>query len=653
MAGVRMTGLASGLDTESLVKQLSDAYQTKVDNAKKKQTKAEWKKEAWASLNTKLMDFYKGALNTFKSAGTYNSKLVNGTLNGVKVTANSKAVSGNHKIQVKSTANAQMWTGHKINTGTYTASSYTAITDTSKKISELYDKNGYSIQNALNGSSFTVQNAEDGSKVDVNINIDENTTVDDLLQDINTQLDGTGLKASMTQGRLTFTNETATETTDPATGTATYSGGRSLMITAANETSAKALGLTYDASGKGMTVKSKSEISGNEVNTVSGSAFAYDKQVTADSKVTGSSKLVDLGIAQGTSIKVNGTEIVVDRATTMDSLASAMAKTGINASYDTNQGRFYLSSKNTGVENAFTVEADDATLAALGLNLTDGEAGKIDASDASLVYNGVEYTQATNSFNINGLTMDVSSVGGEQAFSVDTDVDGIYDKVKSFVKEYNTLITEMNKLYDASSSRGYEPLTSDEKDAMTDEDIKNWENKIKGSLLRRDSTISTLLTSMRTTLNKSVEVTNSDGTTSRYALSSFGIVTSDYTEKGQLHIQGDADDSDFAGLDDKLKAAISDNPEALMKTLTTLGDEIYKNFQSSMKRVVGVRSSLTFYNDLEMDDDIKSYKEDVTSLQKKLQDEQDKYYKQFSSMDTALTKLQSQQTYISQLFGGS
>ncbi len=653
MAGVRMTGLASGLDTESLVKQLSDAYQTKVDNAKKKQTKAEWKKEAWASLNTKLMDFYKGALNTFKSAGTYNSKLVNGTLNGVKVTANSKAVSGNHKIQVKSTANAQMWTGHKINTGTYTASSYTAITDTSKKISELYDKNGYSIQNALNGSSFTVQNAEDGSKVDVNINIDENTTVDDLLQDINTQLDGTGLKASMTQGRLTFTNETAAETTDPATGTATYSGGRSLMITAANETSAKALGLTYDASGKGMTVKSKSEISGNEVNTVSGSAFAYDKQVTADSKVNGSSKLVDLGIAQGTSIKVNGTEIVVDRTTTMDSLASAMAKTGINASYDTNQGRFYLSSKNTGVENAFTVEADDATLAALGLNLTDGEAGKIDASDASLVYNGVEYTQATNSFNINGLTMDVSSVGGEQTFSVDTDVDGIYDKVKSFVKEYNTLITEMNKLYDASSSRGYEPLTSDEKDAMTDEDIKNWENKIKGSLLRRDSTISTLLTSMRITLNKSVEVTNSDGTTSRYALSSFGIVTSDYTEKGQLHIQGNADDSDFASLDDKLKAAISDNPEALMKTLTTLGDEIYKNFQSSMKRVVGVRSSLTFYNDLEMDDDIKSYKEDVTSLQKKLQDEQDKYYKQFSSMETALTKLQSQQTYISQLFGGS
>ena len=59
MAGVRMTGLVSGLDTESLVAQLSDAHKIKVNNVQKQKTKLEWKKEAWASLNTKLMDFYK------------------------------------------------------------------------------------------------------------------------------------------------------------------------------------------------------------------------------------------------------------------------------------------------------------------------------------------------------------------------------------------------------------------------------------------------------------------------------------------------------------------------------------------------------------------------------------------------------------------
>lgn len=651
MAGVRMTGLVSGLDTESLVKQLSDAYQTKVDNAKKKQTKAEWKKEAWASLNTKLMDFYKGALSTFKSVGTYNGKKINGDLTGVKISTTANSVSGNHSVQVKSTANAQMWTGHKINKSTYTSSSYTAITDTSKKVSELYDKDGYSIQNALNGSSFSVENAADGSKVDVNIHIDENTTVDEMLQDINTQLDGTGLKASMTQGRLTFTNESATETVDDATGETSYVGGHSVTVTAANEASAKALGLQYDEQGKGMTIASLSEVTGAEANSVSGAVIAYDKNLSEGTSVTGSSKLVDLGIEAGTSIKVNGTEIVVDRTTTLNSLAAFMAKQGINANYDAEQGRFYLSSKNTGVANGFTVEADDDTLAKLGLDLQDDDPGKIAAADAKVVYNGVEYTQATNTFNINGLTMEVSAVGEKQTFSVDVDTDGIYDKVKNFVKEYNSLIAEMNKLYDASSSRGYEPLTSDEKDAMTDEEVKNWEDKIKGSLLRRDSTISSLLSGMRTVLNKSVEVKNSDGTTSKFSLASFGIVTSDYTEKGQLHIQGDADDSDFASADDKLKAAISSNAEALAKTFSTLGNEIYSNFQNAMKRVDGVSSALTFYNDVEMDKEIKNYKEDVSDLQDKLADEEDKYYKQFSAMETALAKLQSQQTYISQLFG--
>ena len=264
----------------------------------------------------------------------------------------------------------------------------------------------------------------------------------------------------------------------------------------------------------------------------------------------------------------------------------------------------------------------------------------------------MEYTQSNNSFNINGLTIEVNAKGEEQDFTVDTDVDGIYEKVKNFVKEYNALISEMNDLYNAESSRGYEPLTSDEKDAMTDEDIENWEKKIKDSLLRRDSTISSLLTSMRTTLNKSVEVTNADGTTSRYALSSFGIVTGTYTERGQLHIEGDSEDADYADLEDKLKAAIAANPDALTQTLSTLGSEIYNNLQKAMKRVEGVSSSLTFYNDLQMDSEIKDYKDDVTALQEKLAEEEEKYYKQFSAMETAMAKLQSQQSYISQLFGG-
>ena len=100
MSGVRMTGLVSGLDTEAIVGQLSEAYKTKVDNIKKEQTKAEWKKEAWASLNTKIMNFYKGALSTFKSVSSYRAKAATGNLSGVKVMASNSAVNGTHKVQV-------------------------------------------------------------------------------------------------------------------------------------------------------------------------------------------------------------------------------------------------------------------------------------------------------------------------------------------------------------------------------------------------------------------------------------------------------------------------------------------------------------------------------------------------------------------------
>lgn len=651
MAGVRVSGLASGMDTEALVSQLSKAYQTKVDKVKKQQTKAEWKKEAWAALNTKIYDFYKNSLATFKSTSTYRTKAVSGDLKGIKVKAGSNAVSGSHKVKVIGTASAQMWTGKKINNSNYTATSYVGTSKSDVALSTLQDKDGNAFDvSKLNGSSFSVY--ADGKTVDVTLSADANTTMQDVVDSINSQLKTQGLDgkltASVESGRLTFTNTTAEALVNDATGETTYSGGYSMIITAANKESAEALGLAYNEDGKGTPVDALGE--GVEANSVSGVAIAYDEVTTADTKVTGSSKLVDLGIANGTVIKVNGNEITVDRTTTLNSLAKSMEDAGINASYDANQGRFYLSSKATGTENAFTIETDDDTMQKLGLDLADSDPGKISASDASIVYNGVTYTQSTNNFDINGLTFEVTEEGEEQTFSVDTDVDGIYNKVKDFIKSYNALIEEMNTLYNAKSSKGYDPLTEDEKDAMSDKDVENWEKTIKDSLLRRDSTISSLLTSMRTTLNKSIEVTNADGTTSRFSLASFGIVTGEWSERGLLHINGNSEDADYADFEDKLKKAIAANADAVEKTFAGLGDEMYTNLQKAMRRTE-LSSALTFYNDKQLDSEINDYKDKVKVQQEKMTAAEDKYYKQFSAMETAMAKLQSQQTYISQLFG--
>ena len=147
-------------------------------------------------------------------------------------------------------------------------------------------------------------------------------------------------------------------------------------------------------------------------------------------------------------------------------------------------------------------------------------------------------------------------------------------------------------------------------------------------------------------MNKSVEV---DG--KRYSLSSFGINTGDWGERGLLHLDGDPDDSTTAGIDDKLKAAIVDNPEAVTKTFAALGNELYSYLMKAQAKTT-TSSSQTFYDDLTLDADIKTQKENVKKMQEKMQDEEDKYYKQFAAMETAMSKLQSQQSYLSGLFGG-
>lgn len=659
MAGVRMTGLVSGLDTESLVSQLSEAYQTKVNNVKKEQTKLEWKKEAWASLNTKIMDFYKGALSTFRSVSTYRTKTATGDLSGVKITAGSGAVNGTHKVKVLSTAAAQMWTGKKLNNSTYTATSYKAATDGTMKLSDLKDSVGNSIGSQLKNAEFKV--TANGQEYTVKAGIDENgnalgddATVDDIVANINRQLDGSGVTVEFAAGNFRMSNDSAVQSeiqNDTGETVTVFTGGYDVRVTAADDSSAKIFGITTD--GEGTLIEPHSSDPDKEpVTTIGGTTKFYQEVESADTKVTGSTKLVDLGIAEGAEIKVNGNTITVDRKTTLSSLAEQMAKLGIEANYDANQGRFYLNSKGTGKDNAFTIDADADTLAKLGLDLQVGDEGRIDAENAVIEYNGVRYEQASSTFSINGLTIEATEVGETQTFNVGTDSQGIYDKVKEFVNSYNTLIDEMNTLYNADRVKDYEPLTDDEKAAMSDDEIEKWESVIKASLLRRDDTISSLLSSMRSTLSKQVSVTLSDGTTKNYSLASFGINTSTYTERGKLHIYGDSDDSDFADYDDSLMKAINEDPSVVEKTLSTLGSEIYNNLMKAMNSNKELSSALTFYNDKQIDSEIEDYKDRVSTLQEKALAEEDKYYEQFAAMETALAKLQSQQTYIAQLFGG-
>ena len=670
---MRMTGLISGLDTETLITQMISGHKTKVENAQKEQTKLKWKKEAWSSLNTKLYSFYTGALSNFKSVGTYKAKKVESTDDSkIKVTSSNSAVNGVHTLSVKQLASSAYLTGASLQNKAFNTSSYVAAENADVKLSDLKDSKGYDLE--LDGKSFEISyktSGPDGQEATVTKTITAQAGSDGTLQSVidnmNQSLKDEGINMTVSynaaKGALEFVNNTAQEVKG-ADGTVTgYEGGIDYTLKAADDDAAKALGISKD----GVTVSQKKSDAGENILTMS-SAFHVKAVSDTAAAVTGSTKLTDMGIADGTTYTMtvgSGSDAktytyTIDQTTTLKSLAAQFSKMGVTASYDEKQGRFFVNSAESGAAYDFTLTADNAD-AVSKLGLDAASATKVDAADAIVVYNGATFQQASNNFSLNGLNFtinDVTTAKDEQGnikdnpirMTVTTDTDTIYNAVKSFVKEYNSLIKEMNTLYNADRAKDYEPLTSDEKENMSEKEIEEWEQKIKDSLLRRDDKLSSLTSSMRTTLNKSVEYTNTNGETKRYSLASFGINTGRWNEYGQLHINGDPDDADYKDYDDKLRAAIEEDPGALIQTLSTLGGELYTNFQKAMKSS-DYSSALTFYDDKQMDKEISNYDDKIAKLQEKMNDVEGRYYKQFAAMESALAKLQSSQSSLSSLFG--
>ena len=650
---VRLTGMVSGMDTDTLIQQLVAAKQTKIDDVRGKKTKLEWQKEAWADMNKKVYSFYTGTLSKIKSQATYKTKKATSTDDSkVEVKANANAVVGSHTIEVKSVASSTYLTSGKLKT-------QKAVTDTNKKLSEMNNAS------ELVSKELTIKVGDGDDAKTMTYEFREDSTIADLQNQIQNEL-GDGIEVSLKDGKLSIANKTATATTGDD-GETSYIGGSTVSI------SGNALGF-FGVTGDDVTLTAESADDGNHSLTV-GTALT-ERATRTVNQITGSSRVTEaLGIVAGSKITVTigraNKDITIDSDTTMSQLAEKFSATGINATYDANQGRFFLSSKSAGEENIFTLSGDIDALNKLKLNKDadvtnvpeEERASYVKGSSAEILYNGACIKSNSNEMTVNGLSITVKDkTEGKVNITVNNDTQAVYDSVKEFVTEYNKLMTDMYEKYSAESSRGYDPLTDDEKEAMSEKEVENWEKKIKDSLLRRDDTLNSLMSSMRTTMMKSVEVTLKDGTKTKLSLSSIGIVTGNYTEHGLLHIKGDAEDATYSAETNKLKEWLENDPEAVMQLLagvqneTTgeqegLGNTLYSDFNTKMRSST-LSSALTFYNDKYMDKQIKSYQEKIDELEDKLVELEDSYYKKFAAMETALSKINSQSTYLTNMFGG-
>lgn len=649
--GMRMTGLISGMDTESMVKELVAASSTKVDKVKKEKQIIQWKQEAWQSLNTKLYDFYKTEVSALRLTSSFKAKkATSNDETKVTVKASSAAANGSHRVSVKQLASSAYLTGTNIKAQGNNYTTY-ASASASTKFADMTDELGDNL--GLTGQTITIKA---GNALIDDLTFEIGGTGDNgvaSLEELNQKLAATSgfekLTASFSEGKLTFTNASASTNEDGETIGEIYT------------VESAAFGISGE-------VGYKSDESTGETNTLDGSLdLRYEKNFTSND-ITKFTKLADIGINVGTSFTVNGKDFVVDKDTTISDFTEGLSKLGVSASFDDKQGRFYINSAETGKDYDFTLTSSDSNaLDILGLG---AGATKVDAQDAIIDYNGVEYTGSSNTFELNGLTITARGVTGTYdpatgkltndtpiTIEAEADTEGIYNTIKNFVKKYNELIDEMNTLYNEKKPE-YEPLTDEERSQLSDTQIEQWEKKAKQGLLRRDDTIEKLLSSMRDILNKGVTVTDKDGNEQTLTLASLGIVTGEWSERGKLHILGDEDDAAYAAETNKLKEMLSSNPEIFSQMF--VGDKenpgIGTQLQTSLQKAMGrtdTSRSLTFYNDITLEEDLKAKEDDIDKWAEKLKALEDKYYDQFAAMEAAMAELQSQQSYISSLMGSA
>lgn len=527
---IRMTGMVSGMDTESIIKAYTSKTESKLQKARNKKTLNTWTQDAWKDMNSKIYSFYTKTLSTNRFSSAYKKMKTTTSNSALSVTSGDNAVTGTQTAQIKSAAAAAYLTGSKVKT----------TGDEELKGSDTLSKLG------IDGETTLTLKKGDGSTSDVTISGE--TTMNDFVK----QLKDAGLNAN------------------------------------------------FDEANQRLFISAKS---------------------------TG--KDSDFEFVQPSSVGESNLQ-----------MNNVMSKLGLLSDKD---AKAYVDHYNS--ENGTNKTAAD-----FGWGDT---ASKIDGSNAKLVLNGAEFESQTNTFKINGSTYTINHVPSDPnesiAITTDTDYDGVYDVVKNMLKEFNSLVNEMNKLYNADSSKGYDPLTDEQKEAMSEKEVEEWEKKIKDSLLRNDENLSGVIQALTDVTHGGIEV----GGKTMY-LSDFGISTQNYfeadkNERDALHIDGDPDDDVSAGNTDKLKAMIGSDPEKVTNFFQQFASKMYDSLYSKMG-TSKLSSIYKVYNDKQLKEESTSWDTKIMELEDKITAIEDKWYSRFSKMETKLAKMQKNQTAVSGFF---
>lgn len=697
-----LSGIMSGLDTESIVESMLSSIQSKIDKQNQQQQKIEWQQEIYRSVITKIQNFQSKYFDltsntSLRTQSFFNNMSVSSSNeNAVKIVASSSSSEQQFSVQSAQLAKAAKLTSGKVSTGEISVGFDESFFDTptqeltlkvgenEKSINLLEYDSVDDIADAINDMNLGINaTVEDGK---LTLEGSEEFTIGGTSNALTTLKLSAGKVTENDDGEFTRTSsaEINLENLDnsPKTqATLKFSlNGISREITISKddadpmETLRQQLKKNF---GTSVTLSDDGKITTGKGQSlsISGDVSVLGLSSTSSTTLRCSATLAESGLSGLVAdengkynITINGTDFSFDETATVNDVISKINKAdiGVTMSYNSLSDTFALTSDNTGKGFDIDVGGNLADVMFNNSQFTEGQ-------NAVVNINGVEIERTSNSFTYNGVSIQLKNTTGTYATdengnyvtdangnfvaqdgtvdniaTVETtrNTDAIYDTLKSFVNDYNALIEELNG-YTHAAANDYEPLTDAQKKEMSEDEIEKWEKKAKEDLLRNDTDISNFLTTMRTAIYSKA---GENGNT----LAQFGINTSsDWKDYGKLEID-----------EDELKNALNTNMDAVVKLFTgdngiaTKLNNACKSAANSssaspgsLVQLAGIEGKASENNNT-LNTRLEAIKEKLENLQEVYELRKERYWSQFNSMETALSNMNSTSTYLTQMLGG-
>lgn len=658
MADLRINGIMSGFDTETMIKDLMKAESSRVNKVKQERQYSLWQQEGFREITNKLRTFQSNYFDVLKSnqnltssasfgkfsysvmsAGTASSK--------VTVTASAGVVNKVQTIdEITQLASKDNWIGNTANL-------------------RGIETDGFDVTTFKNAMTAAGKDAEFTMAIGSNSKVLKITqvelagvaTVDDLKNVMNTKISSAfgsdySNVVSNVGGELKFD----------------FAGSEVKMLTyGTNTETMTALGFVNGQSSYGYQTKT--------IGTLFG--------------------LTDATLA---NVSINGTTIALDEDDTISKMIEKIngSAANVNMSYDTLKDRFEIESKSEGSANNVSIldGSQAETLFTKVFNVSDvvdatGNAieqisnpdfpgtspieflstglQRNEGLNAQLSINGTAITQNNNTFTMDGMTYTLNELSaGPININVTTDSTAIIDNIKNFVKEYNGIVDFINNKLTEKKNYDFKPLTDEEREALSDEDITSYETKAKSGMLKGSSELSDMLTQFR---NAVIEPITDVG----ISMSDIGISSTGYADKGKLTIDEtklksaiETKYDDVVNLFSKSSAIAytdTDNKDTRYSEngIATRFDDILKDYTRLTRDASGNKGLLIVKAGIENDSSvltndfstrITAFDDRISSLLEDLDSKEEYYYMMFSKMESALSQMESQSASLMSQLGG-